>query len=238
MEQLFTFVDTAVKGTPLVALGVAFLWGVLSILLSPCHLSSIPLIIGFMTGQKDLTFKRAFVTSSLFALGILITMALLGILTMTIGFMVFSRIGMWGSVVVAVIFFAVGLYLLGVLPLSLNAVTPKIQKRGYLAAFLLGLIFGLALGPCTFAFMMPVLAAAAAQASVNAVYAFLLVLVYAVGHCAVIVAAGSFFEKVERYLKWNERSKAVVIIKKICGILIIAAGFYLLKDAAKMLLGW
>jgi len=35
-------------------------WGVLSILLSPCHLSSIPLIVGSLTGRESYTKKRAF----------------------------------------------------------------------------------------------------------------------------------------------------------------------------------
>jgi len=34
------------------------------------------------------------------------------------------------------------------------------QRKGLLAAFLLGLVFGIALGPCTFAYMAPMLAVA------------------------------------------------------------------------------
>ncbi|MBI4978429.1 MAG: cytochrome C biogenesis protein [Spirochaetes bacterium] len=235
LNSLFTFIDAAVKGSPLIALSAAFLWGILSILLSPCHLSSIPLIIGFMSGQKDISVKKAFITSSLFALGILITMAILGVLTMTFGFMVFSRIGIYGTAVVGILFIVVGIYLLEILPLpSIPALSPNMKSRGYLAAFIMGLIFGIALGPCTFAFMMPVLGAAAAAAAQKPVYAFLLVFLYAVGHCAVIVAAGSSFEAVEKYLKWNEQSRVLSLIKKICALLIIAAGIYLLRDVIKI----
>ena len=51
MEQLFTNLSHAVEGAPLVALAAAVVWGVLSIVLSPCHLASIPLIVGFISEQ-------------------------------------------------------------------------------------------------------------------------------------------------------------------------------------------
>lgn len=51
LEQLLSGMSQAVSGTPTLALLAAFGWGVLSIILSPCHLASIPLIIGFIDGQ-------------------------------------------------------------------------------------------------------------------------------------------------------------------------------------------
>ena len=38
-------------------------------------------------------------------------------------------------------------------------------------------------------------------------YGASLLLAYGVGHCAVIVAAGTSTELVQRYLNWNEQSK-------------------------------
>ena len=51
MQELFTTLTHAVESTPLVALSAAFVWGILSIILSPCHLASIPLIVGFIDEQ-------------------------------------------------------------------------------------------------------------------------------------------------------------------------------------------
>ena len=62
IEQLFTTLTPAVEGTPAIALAAAFVWGVLSIILSPCHLASIPLIIGFINEQGLTSTKRAFAT--------------------------------------------------------------------------------------------------------------------------------------------------------------------------------
>jgi hypothetical protein len=46
MEQFFTNLSHAAEGAALIALGAAVVWGVLSIVLSPCHPASIPLIVG------------------------------------------------------------------------------------------------------------------------------------------------------------------------------------------------
>ena len=85
MERLFTTLTHAVEGTPAIALIAAFVWGILSILLSPCHLASIPLIVGFIDEQGRISTKRAFVISTLFAVGILITIAGIGAITAAAG---------------------------------------------------------------------------------------------------------------------------------------------------------
>ena len=81
LEQVFTSLTDALQGTPLIACSAAVIWGILSILLSPCHLASIPLIVGFIDGQGRISLRRAFLISTLFAVGILITIAALGALT-------------------------------------------------------------------------------------------------------------------------------------------------------------
>lgn len=48
IEVLFITLSKAMDGTPALAIAGSFIWGILSILLSPCHLSSIPLIVGFV----------------------------------------------------------------------------------------------------------------------------------------------------------------------------------------------
>ena len=52
LETLFTWVTKLLSGHPLLGLLGAFIWGILSILLSPCHLASIPLIVGFISQQE------------------------------------------------------------------------------------------------------------------------------------------------------------------------------------------
>jgi cytochrome c-type biogenesis protein len=53
----------------------------------------------------------------------------------------------------------------------------------------------------------------------------------------VIVIAGSFTEAVNHLLCWNEKSKGAVIVKKICGVLVIIAGIYMLISSLKIFIG-
>ena len=228
LVEIFTWLSEALSRNPGIALTAAFAWGVASIVLSPCHLASIPLIVGFVDDQGKITTKRAFKLSLLFSLGILFTICLVGIVTTSMGRMA-GDVGKWGNYFVAAIFFIVGLYLLGVISLPFSGPGQVGMKRkGLFASFLLGLIFGAALGPCTFAYMAPVLGITFAVAKTNVVYAGSLLLMYAIGHCSVIVLAGTFTEVVQHYLNWTEKSMGALILKKVCGVLVIIAGIYLI----------
>ena len=231
MEQLFTFLTHAVEGTPALALSAAVVWGILSILLSPCHLASIPLIVGYINQQGKMSMRRAFTLSLLFSLGILITIGVIGAITAAAGRMM-GDVGSWGNYGVAMIFFIVGLHLLGVINLPLPSATqPGIKSKGLIAAFVLGLVFGVALGPGTFAYMAPMLGVTFRLASTNLPYGILLLMLYGVGHCGVIVVAGTFTEAVQHYLDWNEKSRGSTILKKLCGLLVLLGGFYLIYTA-------
>ena len=231
MEHLFTSLSHAVEGSAALALSAAFVWGVLSILLSPCHLASIPLIVGFISGQGRVSTARAFGLATLFAVGILVTIAAIGALTAAAGRMM-GDVGRWGNYFVAAIFFVVGLHLLGVIPMPWSGTGPvNMKRRGLLAAFILGLVFGIALGPCTFAYMAPMLAVTFKLSTTAPFYGAALLLAYGMGHCAVIVLAGTFTEVVQHYLDWNEKSSGAVILKKGCGVLVILGGLYLIWTA-------
>ncbi|MBE0596413.1 MAG: cytochrome C biogenesis protein [Desulfuromonadales bacterium] len=231
MESLFITLNQAVTGTPMIALSASLAWGVLSVVLSPCHLASIPLIVGFIDGQGRMSTGRAFVISNLFAVGILLTIAGIGAVTAAAGRML-GDVGSWGNWLVAIIFFGVGLHLLELLPTPWSAPAKvRIARKGMLAAFLLGLIFGVALGPCTFAFMAPILGVSFGLAADNVLYGASLLLAYGLGHCAVIVLAGTFTEVLQRYLDWNERSKGAIWLKKVCGVLVIAGGAWMIYTA-------
>ena len=84
-SSIFETLTGAVSGTPLVAVLASTAWGVLSVVLSPCHLASIPLIVGFIGEQGTLTTRRAFILALLFGCGILATIGLIGIVTASLG---------------------------------------------------------------------------------------------------------------------------------------------------------
>ncbi len=221
----------AVEGVWFIAVAASFVWGILSIVLSPCHLASIPLIVGFIDEQGRMSTKRAFWISTLFSVGILITIGAIGAITAAAGRMM-GDVGRYGNYFVAIIFFVVGLHLLDVIPNPFSGPGQiGMKRKGLLAAFILGLVFGIALGPCTFAYMAPMLAVTFKLASTNMSYGVLLLLVYGIGHCSVIVFAGTFTEVVQRYMNWNEKSRGSIILKRICGVLVLLAGLYLIYAA-------
>jgi cytochrome c-type biogenesis protein len=228
IEGIFAALYDAMSGVGLLAVLASFAWGILSILLSPCHLSSIPLVVGFISSQGKISIGRTFNISLIFSIGILITIALIGIITASLGRLI-GDIGSTGNYLVAGILFLAGLYLLGIIKFDWNTIgVRKTRATGLLAAFILGLLFGLAIGPCTFAYMAPVLGIVFQTARTNYLLAVIFLLAFGIGHCSVIVSAGTLTGKVRKYLNWSEGSKAILWIERICGVLVILGGVYLI----------
>jgi len=231
MTELFASLTRAVEGSAGIALGASLLWGVLSIILSPCHLASIPLIVAFIGGQGATTTRRAFGLSSAFAVGILITIAVIGAITAALGRMM-GDVGSWANWIVAGVMLLVGLHLLGVIPLPVKAANVGgFRHTGIAAAFVLGLVFGIALGPCTFAYMAPMLAVALRTAGTAPLYGAGILLAYGVGHCAVIAAAGASTGWVQKYLDWSSESRGATVARSLCGVLVILGGLYMVYVA-------
>jgi cytochrome c-type biogenesis protein len=227
-EGIFTALYEAMTGAIWLAVLASFGWGVLSILLSPCHLSSIPLVVGFISSQGKISIGRTFSISLIFSVGILITIALIGIITASLGRLM-GDIGITGNYLVAGIFFVVGLYLLDIIKFDWNnAGLKKTKSTGLTAALILGLLFGLALGPCTFAYMAPVLGVVFQTAQTDYLLSVIFLLAFGLGHCSIIVGAGTITGKVQKYLNWSEGSKAILWIKRVCGVLVILGGVYLI----------
>ncbi len=228
IESIFIALYEAMTGSIWLALLASFGWGILSILFSPCHLSSIPLVVGFISSQGKIPISRTFYISLIFSVGILITIAAIGIITASLGRLM-GDVGSFGNYLVAGIFFLVGLYLLDIIKLDWNSAgLRKIKVKGLLAALILGLLFGIALGPCTFAYMAPVLGVVFQTAQTNYLLAVLFLLAFGLGHCSVIVGAGTLTGKVQKYLNWSEESKTILWIKRVCGLLVILGGMYLI----------
>jgi cytochrome c-type biogenesis protein len=231
LDELFTWLTMAMSET----FGIAFLaavgWGGISIILSPCHLSSIPLVIGYISSQGQAGVNRSYLLSLVFGVGILITIGLIGAVTASVGRMM-GDVGMWGNFIVAGVFFVVGLYLMDVIDLPWGGIVPQRSfARGWKGALLLGLIFGIGLGPCTFAYMAPVLGVVFSVASTSPFQAFGLIAAFGIGHCAVIVGAGGSAGTVQKYLNWTDRSRGALWLKRIAGVLVMLGGVYYIYTA-------
>lgn len=230
MDALFTWLSDALGGAPWLAVVAAAGWGVASLVLSPCHLASIPLIVGFIAERKETTPRQALGYALLFALGILLAIAGVGGVTAVAGRML-GDVGPWANYAVAGVLLLVGLHLLEILPLPWARGLSLPRFQGKAAALLLGLVFGVALGPCTFAYLAPILGVVFGVARTQPGFAVLLLLAYGVGHCALIVAAGVSVEKVQRVLDWNVGAPGARWLRRGCGLLVLAGAGWLVWTA-------
>jgi len=225
MEEMFNTLTRSMTGRIEIAMLAALGWGVLSILLSPCHLSSIPLVIGYISSHGTVTSRRSCSLAFVFAVGILITIALIGVVTASMGRLM-GDVGRWGNWIVAAVFLLVGLYLMDIIKFSWSGPALTTRTGGWLGALLLGLIFGIGLGPCTFAYFAPVLGVVFGISTSSWTKAMLLIAAFAVGHCTVIVAAGSLTHIVQTYLSWSSQSKATIWIRRTAGAFVLLGGVY------------
>ncbi len=230
MESLLTHLSDALEQSLFVATLGSFLWGVISILLSPCHLSSVPLLVGFLATRDEVKAREAFRLSTLFALGILASIALIGAATAAAGRLL-GDLGRTGNAAVAVIFFLFGFYLMDLLPLHWSRAETPVRYRGAIAALIFGFLFGIGLGPCTFAFMAPVLAVVFTKAGTALGNALCLLGAFALGHCGVIVCAGTLNQSVQNYLNWTQERPALKWLRRSCGLLVLLGGIYALRRA-------
>lgn len=231
LSELFQTLNEAMTSSPAAALAAAFIWGVCSILLSPCHLASIPLLVAYVNDQELNSPRHAAGLSTLFALGILITMALVGVITAVAGRMT-GDTGAIGSYVMSAVFILIGLHLMDVISVPwFGTHKEKVHSKGGLGALLLGLLFGIASGPCTFAFLAPVLAVVFHTASANTAFGLLLLALYGLGHCAVLIIAGTSVERARHFADWNRKTRTARHVKAAIGILLILGGLYFLYKA-------
>jgi cytochrome c-type biogenesis protein len=225
IDSLVGAVSTALSRPGALSFGAAILWGVMSVILSPCHLGSIPLIIGFINKGEKASRRRAFRLSLLFALGLLATLALLGLVAALAGTL-FGRVAVLPRVVVAVFLILCGLWLMDVPPLSRIAIPTKAapSRRGATGALVLGLVYGVILGPCSFAFLAPMIGIAFSAGGGDSAFGIGLMAAFAVGHCAAIVAAGTFGDAVRAVLARRGSGAAATWFKRACGAAVVVAG--------------
>jgi cytochrome c-type biogenesis protein len=227
VSDLFGTLTDATEAAGWFAIPAALLWGVLSVVLSPCHLTSVPLVIGYVNRGGAISSRRAVWTATCFAGGVLVTLAIAGGVALAAGRLM-GQTGIWGNLVVAVVLLVFGLYLLGALRLPAGLASPTVYpRRDALGALALGLVMGVALGPCAFAYLAPVLAVVFDMSGSRFGLGIGMLLAFAVGHSAVIMLMGAFARALRKILSWNDRSQAASAIRRVCGLLLIAGAGYM-----------
>jgi cytochrome c-type biogenesis protein len=194
--------------------------------IGPCNLATIPLIVGYVGGSRNLPRTRAFLLSLAFATGLALTFMLLGVAAALIGGMMGAGVRWW-YYMVAGICFLIGLNMLGVLRLNLpiwfGGLRERIGLKGIPGALALGLVSGLVASQCA----TPVLAAILTYVMAKGafVYGAVLLFVYALGRGVPVVLAGTFTGMLKRFQKLGRWSN---VIEKMSGVIVIGEGFYFL----------
>ncbi|HCC54015.1 MAG TPA: cytochrome C biosynthesis protein [Desulfobulbaceae bacterium] len=228
MDALFILVNEWMSaGLALAALG-CFIWGMISVLLSPCHLASIPLVVAYVGGQEQLVHGRQAVKYALlFSVGLFLTIVGVGVICTLLGRML-GDVGPYWSMAVGLILIWVAVDMLGLAKCSLpgGGLMGRFKLKGAWGAFVLGLAYGVLSGTCTFGFIAPILAIITVQGQVFT--GVLLILLFAAGHCLPIAVAGSSTATVRRLLASSSFGSASLWFRRGAGLLIAGLGVYFL----------
>ncbi len=229
MDQVFLTINAwMTQGLFLGALG-CFLWGMVSVLFSPCHLASIPLIVSYVAGQNHLVAgKKAVLYAVAFTIGLFITIATIGIVCSLLGRML-GDVGPYMGIVVGAVLVWVSLDFLGVAKCSMSSgLMAKIKVKGLVGALILGLAYGVLSGSCTFGFIAPILAIITVQQQILTGVIF--ILLFGIGHCMPIAVAGSSTAMVKRFLENSAWQQGSSLFRKLAGVCIGALGIYFISQ--------
>ena len=210
---------------PLAAFGAVFLAGVLSSA-SPCVLTTIPLVVGFVGGYSDGDRGKAFRYSLAFVLGLSLTFTAFGAAAGLLGIMFGTLGGPW-YLVAGGIALVMGGQMMGLYEIRLPIRRDFKPKRGgIVGAFLLGLFFGVVSSPCATPVLVVLLTLVAAKGQI--LYGIALLFCYAVGHCLLMLFAGTFTGFVEGFVKARGVINFSTWAKRIGGFVVAIVGVYLL----------
>lgn len=229
LDTFFLTVNQWISGGSFPAAIGCFVWGMISVLFSPCHLASIPLIVGYVGGQERMVHPRqAGLYAVLFTAGLFMTIAVIGIVCALLGRML-GDVGDYWQVLIGIILVWVALGMLGVEKCSLSgSLLYKLNLKGRTGALVLGLAYGVLSGSCTFGFIAPILAIITVQEKV--ITGILYIFLFAAGHCLPIVIAGSSTAAVKKILENSTWNRAGFWFRKLAGSTIALLGLYFIVN--------
>src|SRR5512137_450522 len=221
LETFFLTINEWMTGAAALAALGCFLWGMVSVLFSPCHLASIPLVVAYVAGQeKAIRPRQAAHYAFLFTAGLFITIAVIGVVCALLGRML-GDVGPYWQIVVGLILLWVALGMLGVEKCNLSGSRPhRLNVKGLHGAFLLGLAYGVLSGSCTFGFIAPILALITSQQQV--LIGTILLLIFALGHCLPIAVAGCSTTMAQRLVASRSMQAASIWFRRTAGAVIVS----------------
>jgi cytochrome c-type biogenesis protein len=225
MDNILISITNWLSAGPAVAMPGAFLWGMVSVLLSPCHMASIPLLIAYVAGQKIIPAPRkAARYAFLFASGIFITIVAVGLLCTMTGRML-GDVGPWWQAAVGILLLWVAwtLFRPPQCAATGNALS-RFQIQGAKGAFILGLAYGILSGICTFGFIAPILGIITLQKEI--IIGVAMLVLFGMGHCLPLVIGGMFSARTMEILHSRSGQKVVTFMRKLAAVILAGLGVY------------
>lgn len=221
-------IEQVVAAYPLLAFGAVFMAGVLSSA-SPCVLTTIPLVVGFVGGYSNGERGKAFRYSLTFILGLSLTFTAFGAAAGLLGTM-FGTLGGWWYLAAGVVAMVMGGQMMGLYEISLPITRDFKPKRGGLVgSFLLGLFFGVVSSPCATPVLVVILTLVASKGQV--LYGIALLFCYAIGHCLLMLFAGTFTGFVEGFAKARGVVNFALWAKRVSGAVVALVGGWFVWQA-------
>lgn len=203
--------------------GASLLGGLISSL-SPCSLSMLPLIIGYIGGYSEEKPMKTLLQMIVFVIGSGIVFAIIG------GFCAFTGKLFVGNpyftLIIASFILIMGLKILDIIDFDMPVVIKEIPQNKlnnqYLYPLLLGAVFALIGTPCS----TPILASIMGFASISAniTQAVIMLFLFSIGQGLILIVAGFLTSKLKT---GNNFYKVSEIIMKISGALLILVALYI-----------
>jgi cytochrome c-type biogenesis protein len=228
------------SGNSLLAVPLVVLGGLITAF-NPCCLPMYPAVFGFIGGACCDVNEASTATQCasppskpltgvtlLFILGMATATGIMGVLTAGLGW-VFGRFDTTFLMVLAIVPLVMGLNLLGLIPLRLpsfsNTRLQNITDDGLkhkVTAFGAGLVFSLAIAPCTTPILLGILTLVAMQD--NLLYGGVLMFCYGLGAGLPLLLIGHGLSRLQRVLNTPSRQKW---LRRVAGVLLIGVSVYI-----------
>ncbi len=203
---------------------LAILAGVLTSF-TPCALSSVPLIVGYVGGTGERTTGRAFKLSLTFAIGSGVTFTILGVVATMAGSLIGTQ-ATWWYLVLGILMMLMALQTWGIYEIIPSSyLVAKNTKKGYVGAFIAGILGGVFSSPCSTPVLIALLAVVAGKGSLA--WGVLLLLLYSIGRGILAIICGTsagFVQKLSQNARYGAVSNVLKVVMGTCMSLI---GFYM-----------
>ncbi|PRR79235.1 cytochrome c biogenesis CcdA family protein [Clostridium vincentii] len=220
LESLSALITQRIWLAPFLALFAGILTS-----FTPCSLSSVPLVISCVGGTRSDDTRRAFKLSVVFAIGTALTFTTLGVAASLMGKLM-QGVGSWWYLILGALMALMALQtweIFNFIPSSYAM--NKNKKKGYIGAFIAGILGGFFSSPCSTPALIVILAFVAKEG--NILFGTLLLLLYSVGHSVLVIIAGTSIGFVRKITSSNKYGNLSLILKIGMGFIMLLLSFYM-----------